>query len=300
MIIDASAKNKELKLICSQSKHSEDPSKPLFFYHLQKTGGISFANPLTMTFNSIKEGQTLALRIETLEDLHKIKGHPFHFVTSPRLAYGAHKILERDYHLTAFFRHPYSRVKSHYTYTCMRAQEKPSDEGFEAFFRNPENCNLISKRLHPQAMETTLCDSQSVIENLQQNFHSYADFTLVNELLAVYLSLYKLPNVLAERVNKTLPEFRYDGEKYRDEILALNEEDTSVCDYVKANPRIPSLKDQVATEMSAHTLIFHEFEKLTATKQTGKTVNTQDLLRFLKQNHNSLISTGSFFQAPGQ
>lgn len=295
MIIDASTVNTDLKLICSTSEHSNDNSKPLFFYHLQKTGGISFSNALSIAFNVQKQAGNNSLRIDDKESLKMLKGKDIKFLTSPKLPYGSHKDLGKEFLLTAFIRSPYSRVKSHYTYTCMRSQTKPTDTGFEEFFKTEENCNLISKRLHPNATAGEQHDASSVIENLHQNFHSYADYKHVNTFLSYYLSLYKLPNVLTERVNKTLPDYQYDGDKFKDYILELNMDDTEVCDYVIENPRIPSLKECQKKSIAAHTIIFDEFEKLKATKQRAKIVKTQDLISAINSNPEHYSNTACFF-----
>jgi hypothetical protein len=61
----------------------------------------------------------------------------------------------------------------------------------------------------------------------------------VAALIGLYLSRYRLPNVVMERINTTSPAYRLDAEPWRDEIETLNRQDRHLFDFVRDRPRLP-------------------------------------------------------------
>ena len=84
------------------------------------------------------------------------------------LNYGSHQDFHQDFNLATMLREPFKRALSNYTYSCMRKQQKPSIDGFKAYFREPEQINMMNKQLTPDPLQI---NAQNTFKNLSENFH---------------------------------------------------------------------------------------------------------------------------------
>ena len=157
---------------------------------------------------------------------------------------------------------------------------------FEAMLRDESNCNRSVKQLagynrFDQPVPPGLY--RQVIETLDREFHSFATNQEVSRLIGLYLSYYRLPNILMDRVNTTIPAYRLDATPWRAEIEARNEQDLRLFEYVQANPRIP---DPAPASSACHpvTVIVNEVENDDRSASRGLGVDTARLARAIEQN----------------
>ncbi|MGM0520405.1 MAG: hypothetical protein ACQERD_12290 [Campylobacterota bacterium] len=87
--------------------------------------------------------------------------------------------------------------------------------------------------------------AQLAVQNLEKHFHSYASLNNMDQLIEYYISLYKIPSFLSERLNttKSVQKDTY-YEKYKENILKINTEDSILYEFVQNNPRIPLIKEK--------------------------------------------------------
>lgn len=244
--------NPELSFYSSLLKVNRESIKPLFLYHIPKTGGMSFQTAIewsrinlasSLKSNGIATPLPGIGRFGSKDDLKQLN-HGFFYLLTSHLPYGAHLLPEVvDFELMCIFRDPVDRISSAYGYQCMRQNKIPTDEGFTAFFRDPENINRFCKQLHPNALNETIEDHKAVIINLNDNFSTIVTMEGLHDAIEYYLSLFNLPNVLQRKINPTLEKFKLDSTPFVDEINSLNEEDYLLYQYVNANQKIPELQD---------------------------------------------------------
>ncbi|WP_164518163.1 sulfotransferase family 2 domain-containing protein [Pseudoalteromonas rubra] len=221
-------------------------------------------------------------RADTQAHLSKINSARDYALISSHLNYGLHKELGADdFRLVTFLRDPYKRVLSAYTYNCMRAQQRVSLAGFEAFFKQEENQNVASKQLSPGDYAPG-CSSE-IFQLLEQNFHVYGTNEHIDKSISYFLTTLDLSNVLTERINQTLPQYRLDASKYQAEVMELNQDDQTLFELVRANPRVPECGGSGVQEMSMSSVIMHETEKELASKTRLVQVGTPVLVNALHQ-----------------
>ncbi len=228
----------------------ELPYAPLFFYHVPKTGGLSFYVALrsAIGFASKYEDRLGALGTETA--VHRIDESVPHrrlfqvgyALIASHHAFGFHRKFRQSFQLTTIIRDPLGRVRSEYTYTSMRRQQPVSSAGFEASFRAEVNINRAVKQLGGQARLDQPASPdlhRRAMENLERFFQSYVTHHDITRLIGFYLSAYRLPNVVMERINTTSPAYRLEVGRYRDEIESLNRQDLRLYEFVRDQPRLP-------------------------------------------------------------
>jgi hypothetical protein len=231
----------------SRIDHDGDADQALFFYHVPKTGGVSFFTALRHAW---LEGHRVAgtgprpamFRYDDIARDIPVKGLRYTLVGTHK-AFGAHLKFEQPFLLTTISREPVARITSEYTYQSMRRGQPVSAAGFEQVFRQEENTNRAVKQLGASrygvaARPSTL---DAAIETLDRYFHSYVDHRLCDDLIETYLSHYQLPNVDVDRLNQTTDRFKFDSSPYRDEILERNHLDRQLADYIREHPRVPAL-----------------------------------------------------------
>ena len=242
------------RTMCVESRidRLDPPYRPLFFYHVPKTGGLSF---YTAVRNAIRYACKYPDRLGALgadSETQRIdSGLPhrslyqadFALIASHH-AFGFHRRFRQNFLLTAVVRDAVGRVRSAYTYTGMRERRPVSGAAFVASFRSEININRGVKQLAGQTRFDQPAAPglfERAIENLTRDFHSYCTHHDIARLIGLYLSYYRLPNVVMDRINTTQPEYRLDSEPYRAEIEALNDQDGRLYQFVQAAPRFPDL-----------------------------------------------------------
>ncbi|VUD64877.1 hypothetical protein TDB9533_03423 [Thalassocella blandensis] len=253
------------------------PAKPVFFYHVPKTGGISLFYALRGSALSIAQTvpQLPVPKIVKWDDEAELdQFEQVHISTNTmivsHLAYGAHTLLgENDFTLVTVLREPVSRIVSQYCYQCMRAQITPTLDAFQSFYRDLANQNCMAKQLAPAGLAVATADDGDVVfQHLQDNFSIYADIQYLNAIITYYLSGYKLSNAVMAPMNVTKSEFKLDietlGCEVSEEIEALNQADCRLHQQVVKHPRLPKSKPKNANMISPLTTILLEAENNSA------------------------------------
>lgn len=257
--------------------NSSKSRTPLFFYHVPKSGGLSFANTLGIAMRSAGLSFSRADTLSHLESLKKINNV---MLISSHLNYGIHNQLNASSHrLITFLRDPFYRVRSAYTYENMRQQTKVSVDGFIEFYNKPENQNLACKQLCPRDYSTGC--SKTVFKNLNENFYLYCTSDQIDQMITYFISELNLSNVLTERLNETLPLYKIDAAEYKAEVERLNADDVELYNLVKNNPRLPQLDHKGNEEIAMKTIILYEVEKELRSFTKGTEVNTTALFSVL-------------------
>lgn len=265
--------------------HDEAPESGLFFYHVPKTGGISFFTALR--FGLVAQAGTLnppgvapgVLRLDDDPPAPSALDRPYRLVGSHR-PFGTHLAFRQSFLATTVLREPVARVRSQYTYLSMRRGEPVSPDGFKAALRDEANTNRATKQLAGQARYDQAADPhlwERAIETLTETFHSYVCMDRVDELTTYYLSLFRLPNAATTRLNRTRPEFHLDPSNHADEILERNRQDDQLYAFVRDHSRLPRLTVRSA---AVHPLTVVIDETDTATRTGGRTaaIATERLL----------------------
>jgi len=106
----------------------------------------------------------------------------------------------------------------------------------------------------------------------------------ISRLISFYLSLYRLPNVVMERINTTSPAYRLDASPWRDEIETLNQQDLKLYDFVRTQPRLPSPATTTARQNHPTTVIVNETGNVEQSEVLVIGVGTEQLAAFIRQN----------------
>lgn len=289
MEISLNKYNNKISFIESTPNHN-NVVKPLFFYHIPKTGGISFANSLSnaalYAFNRIKNEVNPSFefpiigRVDETTQVDKFGNKPINFICG-HVKWGWHERCKSDFHFSTIVRSPVDRVLSDYSYHCMREQRQPSREEFIKFFRNEKNINVSCNLLSPKT--DSKLSGELVFKHLKMNFHSYIPVPMLNELLTYYLSLYGFANVITERVNTTLPQYKLDGKEFTTELESLNAEDMLLFNLVKESPRLPKL-DLNDDCISDRTIVLNETEKLLRSFITCTEISTNSFFDKMEED----------------
>lgn len=248
---------------------SAEPPASLFFYHIPKTGGLSFWLAMLHAFvqgwpaawPQRKIGRLDAPLPAYVDDASPDRIIPGSFIfAASHHGYGLHRLLGPGVRLTTMLRDPYSRVVSDYSYTCMRGNRAPSPHDFQSFFRAPENRNRMTRQIGatwPAASTHPDPDPAGAISRLENEFESFVTLGDLPDLLSRYLNIFGLPSVLMERLNRTAPEFRFDASAWRDEIIERNAADVVLYDHVALHRRLPPAPP-AAGPLNARTLLVRE------------------------------------------
>lgn len=225
--------------------------KPLFFYHIPKTAGLTFKHVISFA----QEYQYIAKRESHLADykggLFSWKDDiPMKFFEQKYCSiiawrpFGFHEKFHQEFNLVTSTRHPFDRVVSRYRYLCVVNGQPPSLKGFEQFFRDVPQQNHQSKLLAGEGdhAESSISLFERARENLGQ-FYAFTTMENMNTLLENLLGAYNLPNVIGQRSNVAQTWTSFDWEPYRDEIMDLNRFDNMVFDYVRENQKLCSEDD---------------------------------------------------------
>lgn len=262
---------------------SVDNTKPTFFYHIKKTGGMSLYYSTCLPASSLNQTlipseYTRILKCDTAEGLEELSKVPISgkSLILSHLPYGSHNNICTDFHLATILRAPYKRVLSHYTYNCMREQVNPNVEEFKKFYRDENMVNVMAKQLGSNVVDLTSEGAAiNVYQHLQQNFQYFGVMEHIDTFIEYYLNSFQLPNVLMEPTNVTLPEYKLDGSECYDEIISLNNIDQELYKLVKDKPRIPDKLTGI--NVSNYTCLVHEREKEIRSSCAGTCIKTENL-----------------------
>ena len=158
------------RTVCVESRidRPDPPYRPLFFYHVPKTGGLSFVIALSAAHDFVnKRADRLGAlgsdrKVERFDEAppHRRCYQDGYALLVSHGGFGLHRRFRQQFLLTTILRDPFGRVRSDYTYNGMRRQRPVSASGFEAMLRDESNCNRSVKQL---AQLTLFCHSRYVM-----------------------------------------------------------------------------------------------------------------------------------------
>ncbi len=300
------------RTMCVESRidRPDTPYRPLFFYHVPKTGGMSFYAALrgAIALSSKYPDRLGALGPDTSvhridEDMpHRRFYQASYALLASHHSFGFHCKFRQTFLLTTIIRDPLGRVRSEYTYTSMRRRQAVSAAGFCKSFRKESNINRAVKQvaghnLLDRPAPPELCEL--AIEILQEHFHSYATHRNISRLVACYLSYYRLPNIVINRINATTSEYCLDAEPFRKEVDALNEQDMKLFKFVSEHPRLP-MPNMTSLKCHQATVIINETANTEQSEVLSIGVDTGQLAELIRDNRGSaaglVIPVGALFR----
>jgi len=220
--------------------------KPLFFYHIHKTGGNSikaaFNTALTTDDRTEKLGFKPGDHYDT-RDLHADPGEPLHprpaFVSS-HYKFGHHLRFEQEFCLLTVVREPVERTISDYHFLRWRQGIEPSEDDFAAFIRNPRNICLQAQ--HLSSLDINDAGPEDIYADAVNNLESFAAYATTNDIEPLLQSIWDacgLINMVTSKMNENArKKIKYfDTSKFADEISELNEMDLRLYRHIRDNPR---------------------------------------------------------------
>lgn len=229
----------------------EPCNQPLFFYHLPRTGGMSFFQSIQCAMLATHRcggpggapaqgAEPNILRIDVPPDSRTIRGGPYAFVATHQ-PFGCHLRFRQRFLLTTLLRDPVDRALSKFTYDAMRGNGASSEDRFHAAIAEESNCNAMVKQLAGLHSADVITDSalwERAVENLEKQFDTFATAGDIRALTEYYLSLYHLSNLVSERINATQPNYRLVlSDAARSAAAERNGQDCLLFEYVRSHPR---------------------------------------------------------------
>lgn len=272
--------------------------RPLFFYHLMKTGGMTLdlvlrnnlsllEQSLRQTYNDPSFRAPICARIDNktsgIETPNQID---FMFLCG-HLKFGVHHLITTPIDTLAIFREPYSRTLSEYTYRCMREGKVSTEEEFSAFLDRSENTNAMCKMMCKSEHEWSL---EEAIANMDEL--TYVGLTSdLREIIEYYLSSFGLPNVLTQKLNATLPEYQLKNTPYKDKYYELNQEDVALYQHAKDTRRLPSaaLASEAISDLT--TILYEEVNSDLQLHVKGKIFPTETIVKTLVDREIDTLQT---------
>ncbi len=300
-------------LICSRNVGCKQ-NKPIFFYHIPKSAGISFKAVLGCAIRGKAFFQRLPLAkqdfrfdmyfgesysvyakrdyITEVTLSHKFWFNPDNkYLFIPAWApFGFHKRFGREFNLVTIIREPYSRIVSRFRYLCWLKLLEYSEDSFTDFFRAAPQINHQSKILGGADNYNNSDDLKlKAMDNLQ-DFHAYTTIDKTDTLLTQILSEYNLTNVISKRLNVS-PSWtiKIDFEKFKDEILSLNCQDTKLYEYVKHNDKLNDYSANNNTPVNDLTTIITMYRDR-SWSGSGSGIKTAELLAFFNNDYENAYS----------
>ncbi|AWL11690.1 hypothetical protein HMF8227_01209 [Saliniradius amylolyticus] len=275
--------------------------KTVFFYHIPKTGGLSFFNTIMLAKQIYQRlcrvqpsfgGQGgVSGRVDSPEQLadfaKKLEQNPAAKceMIAGHVPFGTHEFLPNDTELMTIIRNPIHRVKSAYQYKCMRSQKKPSMDDFECFIGSPDNQDVMFKQLCVPKDE--LVEDVGIndwAERIASSFDYIGDISDLKLFQEFYLSRLGLPCVTYERFNQTLPQYKLDLSHYDQLIIENNRRDMDLYQLLRRNRKLPDLSLFEMEPLHGVTAICYELEKEKSSQQTGGLMGTRYLVEQLESN----------------
>lgn len=246
----------DLRLPSFKVSHRE--RKPLFFYHIPKTAGLTFRNSLSSSMKFADKHWQTSYFSDLKEEIFSWNENysdswmqAKHSLVSAWRPFGFHRRFNQDFNLVTVFREPFARVVSRFRYKCYFGEFECTDAGFRQFFTLEKNRNHQTKLVSGvgDARGLTTDDLILAKTNLRE-FFAYCVIDEVDELLSELLSLYGLPNVVGQRNNVSLAQYSLNWQQFKQEVLALNSLDVELYEHVVANPKRPDI-DYDRSQVSA-------------------------------------------------
>lgn len=223
----------------------------LIFYHVPKTGGLSFYHALDLALYALSHLITLrnpgfhgfkSERIDTPERMQLIENLWF---VATHLPYGWHLKYKTVplYNPITILRDPFERLLSSYTYACMRRSNKPTVAEFLDYSKLQENQNTMVRFFVGAELDRQL-DAEKAVRILERDFLTYGTTNNITTLIEGLLNYANLPNVMIEgKVNFTHSEYKLEASGLRPQIESLNKADMELYKEIETHPRhlpIPS------------------------------------------------------------
>lgn len=264
------------------------------FYHIPKCGGMDFYASLSEVLNHAKTRRnqnTFSVReddnLQEIDEMARLLQDPRFPKSGPNgmlaiiashLGYEAFGKLFPDPSQTrsiTFLREPYSRAISAYCYASMRKAIPVSKDNFEAYIAHKKNQNVICKSLFP-----SISTSDEILKRLH-GFYICSTIDRQNICLQQILYQHGLYNVLRDRINVTIEEYRLD-EALKDTALidyfySLNGMDYDVWKVFKDNPIEPDFNH--IQNISSTTLVMKEDQRQDHLKYDVNIVPTDSILK---------------------
>lgn len=232
----------------------DDPDpRPLFFYHMEKGGGIAVHSCIRTAFAMAQAltGQPHSyLRFHadddlTAEQLAEFYAKPLNacaFVGKVGLqTFGMHENFNRRWRLMTILRDPFDRLVSHYFYLLRRQLRAgpASESDFVDYAKDWRNhCYHLRMLCRDTDADRSL---ESIRDEAMENLASF-DFvgTLdqIEDMLLNVWSVYRFLPVLTQQIHAN-PHKTSQFEHLRDDIYELNRMDKELVDKFSASPRAP-------------------------------------------------------------
>ena len=288
--------NPSLQFIPSYRDLSADShnNASYFFCHIPKCGGIDFELPIRNSLLvrklepwGIADIGCLSGRVDSdalvsqlNQRLATLSGKVVNFHSSHQgLKHYEQLRLPANTHLLTFVRDPLERSLSHFCYLAMRQKANVSMSLFRDYYRRKEQQNAIFKSL------TSNRTLEQLIEFIGSRFYVCADVSYIDSVASFILSRHHRPNIVKDRLNVTLPEYRLKlsdiPSEYQREFHQLNSKDYELYEYVKANPILPDMK--VGERLSEASLVVYARQAQSRFEVGRKCVHTQTFFNRLDQ-----------------
>lgn len=228
--------------------------RPLFFYHLEKNGGMGVHMALLAAHHMTRltaGGDGIYVRFHASDDaagdhITTIRENPIQSVAYVGKVgirtYGLHQEFDHPWRLMTLLRDPVDRLVSFYYYQIRRgARPGPaSADGFMAFASEPVNLNYQCKMLSALGTDAE-CDDKDAHDEALANL---AGFDWVGrtrdmeEILLGVWSTYGFCPFLSQRLHRN-PHKKDTFEHLHDDVRELNRFDMDLFERVSKNPQNP-------------------------------------------------------------
>lgn len=223
----------------------DDKRKPLFFYHIHKTGGTTIARYLIDAIQSAQHMNRLEQKFiigwEDTRDLQDspspIASQPYALVNSA-FRFGHHRAYDQDFFLITVLREPTERVFSDYHYICWSNGVLPSDKALMDFATAPSNRNMACRHLSEKP--SLDAPANDLRDDALVNLEAMDFLTItpkINEFLQDLWYYYGFDNLVANRANVTPKTERLDFDRFENDLREINRMDHDLYEYAKANQR---------------------------------------------------------------
>ncbi len=231
--------------------------RPLFCYHVHKTGGNSVKHAIMQSLLHCPDVASGKLD----KPIH-FDDRNLHQTTPPdpftksyvntHFKYGHHDAFTGDFRMFTLFRDPVRRLYSDYRYVSYRRGETVTLEGFREFITDPDNicrqCQHLSRAdIRDVGADAIADDAEHTLKSLD----AYATTERIEPFLQNLWIGYGYANVLAEKLNETanVP-IDVDLTVCEDEIVDLNRREIEIYRHMRDEPKFMFQDQGWMTEQS--------------------------------------------------